>query len=60
MNGVHSNAAGFRRWLEGRDARPPPDRAGDTQVGGVGLATVRASDDELGPQLLLADLEVVQ
>ncbi len=20
MNGVHSNAAGFRRWLEGRDA----------------------------------------
>jgi glyoxylase-like metal-dependent hydrolase (beta-lactamase superfamily II) len=24
MNGVHSNAAGFRRWLEGRD-RPPPN-----------------------------------
>jgi len=23
MNGVHSNAAGFRRWLEGRDATPP-------------------------------------
>jgi glyoxylase-like metal-dependent hydrolase (beta-lactamase superfamily II) len=22
MNGVHSNAAGFRRWLEGRDAAP--------------------------------------
>jgi glyoxylase-like metal-dependent hydrolase (beta-lactamase superfamily II) len=22
MNGVHSNAAGFRRWLEGRDALP--------------------------------------
>lgn len=22
MNGVHSNAAGFRRWLEGRDAGP--------------------------------------
>jgi hypothetical protein len=20
MNGVHSNAAGFRRWLQGRDA----------------------------------------
>jgi glyoxylase-like metal-dependent hydrolase (beta-lactamase superfamily II) len=24
MNGVHSNAAGFRRWLETRDAKPPP------------------------------------
>ena len=23
MNGVHSNAAGFRRWLEGRDAPAP-------------------------------------
>ena len=23
MNGVHSNAAGFRRWLEGRDASSP-------------------------------------
>jgi len=23
MNGVHSNAAGFRRWLEGRDAPTP-------------------------------------
>jgi glyoxylase-like metal-dependent hydrolase (beta-lactamase superfamily II) len=23
MNGVHSNAAGFRRWLEGRDKAPP-------------------------------------
>jgi hypothetical protein len=22
MNGVHSNAAGFRRWLEGRDKAP--------------------------------------
>jgi glyoxylase-like metal-dependent hydrolase (beta-lactamase superfamily II) len=22
LNGVHSNAAGFRRWLEGRDAAP--------------------------------------
>jgi glyoxylase-like metal-dependent hydrolase (beta-lactamase superfamily II) len=22
MNGVHSNAAGFRRWLEGRDKQP--------------------------------------
>jgi glyoxylase-like metal-dependent hydrolase (beta-lactamase superfamily II) len=22
MNGVHSNAAGFRRWLEGRDKKP--------------------------------------
>jgi glyoxylase-like metal-dependent hydrolase (beta-lactamase superfamily II) len=22
MNGVHSNAAGFRRWLEGRDKTP--------------------------------------
>ena len=24
MNGVHSNAAGFRRWLEGRDAGTAP------------------------------------
>ena len=24
MNGVHSNAAGFRRWLEGRDAATAP------------------------------------
>ena len=24
LNGVHSNAAGFRRWLEGRDAAPAP------------------------------------
>jgi glyoxylase-like metal-dependent hydrolase (beta-lactamase superfamily II) len=24
MNGVHSNAAGFRRWLEGRDAAAAP------------------------------------
>ena len=23
MNGVHSNAAGFRRWLEGRDTATP-------------------------------------
>jgi hypothetical protein len=23
MNGVHSNAAGFQRWLEGRDAPKP-------------------------------------
>ena len=24
LNGVHSNAAGFRRWLEGRDAGTAP------------------------------------
>ena len=24
LNGVHSNAAGFRRWLEGRDAVTAP------------------------------------
>jgi hypothetical protein len=24
LNGVHSNAAGFRRWLEGRDAATAP------------------------------------
>ncbi len=24
MNGVHSNAAGFRRWLDTRDVKPAP------------------------------------
>ncbi len=24
MNGVHSNAAGFQRWLQTRDAKPAP------------------------------------
>ena len=58
MNGVHSNAAGFRRWLEGRDAGPPPE-----QIHGLPTVTLGSglgSDDELGPQLLLADLEVVE
>ena len=61
MNGVHSNAAGFRRWLEGRDRAEVLNvspKAGPRPGGGWGAG--RRSDDELGPELLLPELEVVQ
>ncbi len=68
MNGVHSNAAGFRRWLEGRDAgdhRPertcPGEHPSAPPISGLQRAEQRTgSDDEFGAELLLADFEVVE
>ena len=56
LNGVHSNAAGFRRWLEGAPSQlraTQPISSPRVQVG-------RLFDDHFGAELLLADLEVVE